>query len=384
MKAPLGAAALVALVVTASVTTAQAASLPAGAASSRRVAIVNVRGDDRDGSALTNILGELLARIGLGVVMASPGAAAGSVRDDAIFATVLVDVTGRAGASVAVQDGRSGDVRLLRQIEDKGSRQLLLDTTAHVIYGMLETMVRERTAGADARADVGAGLDPEAGRPPAETLVSASGPLSRTDAARWGIEASPFYAVRAVAIADQHATMNAGLAIGGVWRKGRLQPSVSLSAMYGLGTSLGFDAAAPQQGVLRLQMTAFHITPLVNLFGSTRWLLQAGVRAGLDVVRVQIESPPPSGPPGPGGPPGGPAPPAETRHLDPLVGPVLVTRLAVTPTAHVFLAGACDYGPTYPIAAPSTTTAPQMPHWRTTVSLGLTVTLGGQSPSWSP
>jgi hypothetical protein len=315
--------------------------------------------------------------------MASPAPAGGAVRTEAVFATVLVDVTGRAGASVAVQDGRSGDVRLLRQIEDKGSRPLLLDTAAHVIYAMLETMVRERTAGGDAGGTVGASLGPAADRPPPETLVATSPPPHTDAPARWGIEVSPFYAVRGFAVADQHATMNAGLAIGGGSRAGHLQPSVWLSAMYGLGMNLGFDPAAPQQGFLRLQVTSFHITPLVNLFGSTRWLVQAGVRAGLDVVTIQTDAPPMSGPPGPG-PPAGPAPPAEMRHLDPLIGPVLVTRLALTPTAQLFVAGACDYGPTYPIGAPSTGTGPAMPHWRTALSLGLTVTLGGRSPSLSP
>jgi len=351
-----------------------------------RVVVVGVRGSDQDRAALRLVLDELLARIDLDPVVTA-GAPEGADVKHGAFATVLLDVTGRTSASVAVQDGRSGHVRLLRQIEHAGSRPLLLDTAAHVIYAMLETMVRE-TGTRGAPAPAANAHDSPAGRSAQNPLLAqARGALpSGARPARWGIELSPFYGVRSFALPDQRPMMNAGLAISAGSRAGQLQPSLCLNATYGLDVAVGSGAGGmPGQDFGRVQVISLHATPIVNLMGIGRLLLQAGAGAGLDIIRLDASPAPLMGPPGPMGPGNVTPAPVRTRHFDPLVGALLVARLAITSATQLFLAAATDYGPSYPIQMGFGSVGPlQMPHWRYQGSLGLSVTLGGRPPARAP
>lgn len=345
------------------------------------VVLIAVRGNDEDVTALRSVLEELLARIEL-EPRVTPGAPEGEETKDRPFATVLVDVTARNSASVAVQEGRSGQVRLLRQIEHVGSRPLLIDTVAHVIYAMLETMVRERLGRGDPPR---AAPTEEPDRPAPLPLLVRTGaaPPSGVPASRWGFELSPFYAVRSFAVPDQRLMMNAGLAVSAGSRAGRLQPSLSLSATYGLDIDLGSGTGMPGQAFGRMQVISLHAIPVINVIGRGRLLLQAGIGGGLDVVRIETAAPPIMGPAGPMGPANVPAPPTQRRRFDPLIGAQLMARLALTGGTQLFVAGSADYGPSDPLQMGFGSAAPMpMSHWRLQGSLGLSVTLGGRPPGW--
>jgi len=345
------------------------------------VVLIAVRGHDEDVTAFRLVLDELLARIELDPRITA-GAPEGKDPQDRPFATVLVDVTARNSASVAVQEGRSGQVRLLRQIEHVGSRALLIDTVAHVIYAMLETMVRERRGRAEpprAATAEDPATDRAAQLPVLVRTVAA--PPSGVAGARWGFELSPFYAVRSFAVPDQRLMMNAGLAASAGSRAGRLQPSLSLSATYGLDVDLGSGTGMPGQGFGRMQVISLHAIPVINVIGRGRLLLQAGIGGGLDIVRMETTAPPIMGPPGPMGPANGPAPPTQRRRFDPLIGAQLTGRLALTAGTQLFVAASTDYGPSDPLQMGFGSTAPvPMSHWRLQGSLGLSVTLGGRPP----
>jgi hypothetical protein len=371
----------VALAVAAQVAVAQARALQDRP---RPVVVVAVRGSDQDLAALRLVLDELLARIDLDARVTA-GVPASDDTGNSAFATIFVDVTGRNSASVAVQEGRSGPVRLLRQIEHAGSRALLIDTAAHVIYAMLETMVGESASPGDARPASGPDDPaPDRSAPTPVLAQAARPPASGVRGARWGIELSPIYGVRSLALPDQRPAMNAGLAVSAGSRGGRLQPSLVVSAMYGLDVELGAGPGTQGQVFGRMQVISLHAVPVVNLIGTGRLLLQGGLGGGVDVVRLQTTMPPMMGPPGPMGP--GNAVPISTRarHVDPLLATLMVARLAITPGTQAFLAGTVDYGPTYPIQMGFGSSTLRMPNWRFQGSLGLAVTLGGRAPAWPP
>ena len=135
----------------------------------------------------------------------------------------------------------------------------------------------------------------------------------------------------------------------------------------------------------RIQVISLHATPIVNLVGTGRLLLQAGAGAGLDIIRLETSPAPVMGPPGPMGPVNVTPAPVQIRHFDPLIGALLVARLAITSGTQLFLAAATDYGPSYPIEMGFGSVGTlQMPHWRYQGSLGLSVTLGGRAPGRVP
>jgi hypothetical protein len=334
--------------------------------------LLAVQGAASDADGLAASLQELLRRVGLGLSI-EPGAVAG--RGGASFAMVIADFTADRGASVVVQEGRDGTIRLVRQLDQHGSRALLIDTAAHVAYAVLETMLREAREGA-----VGG---PRAPASPVETDAAALSVAARDATAAdpaWGIEISPFYSVRGLALASERTSMSAGVGIGGGWRHGRLQPSLWITSEYGLDTSLASQGSGAPPNA-QLQLTSFRLIPLINVAGGARLLLQAGLRFGLDVTTVNgLFAIPPMRPMGPGPGYGGPPMVTTSRLYEPLAGAILMTRVRVAQSTQLFAAVSCDYGPAHVAGFDASSMALQTPHWRPAASLGLAVTLGGAAP----
>ena len=370
---------------------------PAGEAGSKappsrvtppRTITLSVQGPTASARDFTLALGELLSRIGIAVVLSDGEMPAGKEmrREGVTLASVSVAFSSAAAPTlVTVQDPSTGEVRIHRELANVHSTQIDIETAAHIVYTSVETLAKQRPG----EQQVGPPLTgaPEATKPLAIAAVAGKPtdmvtPTSRapTISARvenapdgqpaFALEIAPFYALHPGAGNRAQLNGGAGLAIGGMARRWRLQPGAWFSAEY----RLPFELSAVV-GASRAQTTSLRLTPLINVATWSHVEVGVGLAAGLDIVSVESTIPPLNG----------------QRVTETLLGGTMLVRARVASGTQCFLAGKYEYdlsqkslqigapvqgpGPGMP---PVTTMSAKLPARQASIIAGIVVTLGGR------
>ena len=307
---------------------------------SPRTITLSVRGPAASARDFTVALGELLSRIGIAVRLSDGEMPAATEvrRDDLTLAIVRVAFSSAAvPTSVTVQDPSTGEVRIHRELANLDSTQIDIETAAHIVYTSVETLAKQHPGEQQVGPPVTAA--PESTKPlsiaaDAEKPMDTVTPTSRppTISARienvpdgrpaFGFEIAPFYALHPGAGSRSQWNGGAGLAIGGVARRWRLQPGAWFSVEY----RLPFDLSAVV-GTSRAQTTSLRLTPLINVATWSQVEVGVGLAAGLDIVSLESTIPPLNG----------------QRAIETLVGGTMLVRARVASGTQCFLASKYEY-----------------------------------------
>jgi hypothetical protein len=284
-----------------------------------------VAATDDEARALEESLGELLARLEIGLEARrverlgledagngaplfepprAPGATA-APEGATTLAVVWIDLAPATEASVVFSDPTTGRVLLRRRVRKDTSSSVAIEAVAHVTLSAVEEIAEIRRA---ARAHERV----EAPKPPDHERS-------------WGLDVAGF--VGGHYFGDGTSLgVGGGAAVGVSDRKSALRPALSLAGSY-----QSFEAANDAVA-LAAHVVSARLQPAVRVAGGSTWMVRAGASAGFDAWFAS-----------PHVVPGSNALLADARtSVSPILGAAVALHVAVGSTSDLFLSLATD------------------------------------------
>jgi len=278
-----------------------------------KVVSVIVAGSAADAAHLDKALRELLGRMGVTASLRRVDRVDEGARraeGPAVVASVLIDVTGVDQAVVTVIDPASDAAVVRRVLKRTASHQVLLEETAHVVHGAVESVLSGRSTGADPQPDrtgqVSAAEPTSANEPPAAAVAATAPTVAeqsrpppalnsppaatgrpdgasvalREERAAWGIDAGALLGGHGISD-SAGVVFGAGVALSAGYRHGPLRPGGWFTAEYRVPFDIDDSGASP-----RAQAVALRTFPTIDLLHTQLLTLQLGVGGGIDIFSI--------------------------------------------------------------------------------------------------
>jgi hypothetical protein len=345
------------------------------------VVSVSVAGSAADADRLDAALRELLGRLGATLSLQRVDDIDHAASRPAISAVawVGIDLTAADRAVVTVVAAAAGAPALWRVLERNGSRQILIEQTAHVVHTALESVL-------SAQPDRDPSPPPPAGPPPMEaprppvapaTQPAPPGPspaplptrppaTDQPARARWGMDAAALLGGHGIAD-NAGVVFGAAAALAAGYRHGPWRLGGWLTAEYRVPFDIDDSEASP-----RAQAIALRSFPTIGLFQTRQVALELGVGGGIDIFTVdhRVEDAQ------------GRGSSQSSTKLAPIVTTMLVLHLGVVDNVQFVTLAGIDIDPSRPQLEVRHDLPEQAKPWvvRPALMLGVSFTMVGTEP----
>jgi hypothetical protein len=251
------------------------------------VVVIEVDGDRAAVLRTRAVATELLTRLGVASIVTSPADEPASTSKRVALARARFDLTDPTQPSIVIVEGESEREVLRRDLPESASLEVSVEELSHVLYAVVEALLRERTP----EAESAGALEPAP--PPAITQPDEPPRSRRKPAKRSGADFEVGAFFRVLDVGSSRIVPGGGALLQARASEGTARPGALLMGAAHDSTSLNYGLATA--GVRPFSLRLY---PTLTIATGTSVSLVAGLGGGMDWFRVERERTPAEALPG--------------------------------------------------------------------------------------